>query len=211
MKTNLLIFGTKNFNNSIDEIKDYLDFSLIYFDLDHFSEDLVTSSSAIIVDYQICENKNILNIINKIFNKPILILGIQNLSIKFKCKCDVSCHLPISILELKNKITNLIISYKFNKNSSIVIKDFSLDKNEKKLKKNNVFITITEREVELIELLFNEQKPLSKNIILKKIWKYAEDADTHTVETHIYRLRKKILNVFKDDNFIVNTKSGYSI
>ena len=209
MKTNLLIFGTKNFNNSIEEIKDYLEFSLIYFDFNQFSEDLVTASSAVIVDYQICENKNILNIINQIFNKPILFLGNQNSLTK--CNYDDITNLPISITELKNKIINLITSYKFNKNSSIEIKNFFLDKNEKKLKKKKLFITITEREVQLIELLFNEQNPLSKNTILKKTWKYADDADTHTVETHIYRLRKKILDVFKDDNFIVNSKLGYSI
>ena len=209
MKTNLLIFGTENFNNSIEEIKDYLEFSLIYFDFNQFSEDLVTASSAVIVDYQICENKNILNIINQIFNKPILFLGNQNSLTK--CNYDDITNLPISITELKNKIINLITSYKFNKNSSIEIKNFFLDKNEKKLKKKKLFITITEREVQLIELLFNEQNPLSKNTILKKIWKYADDADTHTVETHIYRLRKKILDVFKDDNFIVNSKLGYSI
>ena len=56
-----------------------------------------------------------------------------------------------------------------------------------------------------------EKKPLSKNIILKKIWRYADDADTHTVETHIYRLRKKILDKFSDEKFLVNSKLGYSI
>ena len=82
---------------------------------------------------------------------------------------------------------------------------------EKKLKNNNLFIALTEREVQLIELLFTEKKPLSKNIILKKIWRYADDADTHTVETHIYRLRKKILDKFSDEKFIANSKLGYSI
>ena len=79
------------------------------------------------------------------------------------------------------------------------------------IKKNKTSITIKEREIELIELLFNEQKPLSKNIILKKVWKYADNVDTHTIETHIYRLRKKILVIFKDANFITNSKFGYSI
>ena len=70
---------------------------------------------------------------------------------------------------------------------------------------------VTEREIQLIELLFNEKKPLSKNHILKRVWKYADNADTHTIETHIYRLRKKILSIFKDKNFIINSKDGYSI
>ena len=209
MKTNLLIFGTKNFNNSLSEIKEDLGFSFTYFDLNAFSEAMVSDSAAIIVDNQICEDKTILSIINQIINKPILLLNGQNFLIK--CKHDDKNHLPINFLELKIKINNLITSYKFNKNSSILIKNFILDKNEKKLKKENVFITITEREVQLIELLFNEKKPLSKNFILKKIWKYAQDADTHTVETHIYRLRKKILDKFKDEKFIINSKLGYSV
>ena len=99
----------------------------------------------------------------------------------------------------------MITTYKFNENSSVKIKDYTLDKNEKKLKKQDLFITVTEKEVHLIELLFNEDKPLSKTVILKKVWKYADDADTHTVETHIYRLRKKISNKFQDENFIINS------
>lgn len=207
MKPNLIIFGTKNFNNSLNEIKEYLDFSLIYFDPNQFSDVLVSSSSAIIVDNQICDNKSILSILNKILNKPILLLEHQNLSVT--CKYDEKIYLPVSFIEFKSKIINLITTHKFNKNSSVTIKDFMLDKNEKKLKKDNLFITITEREVQLIELLFIEKKPLSKNTILKKIWKYAEDADTHTVETHIYRLRKKINDKFTDEKFILNNKSGY--
>ena len=86
-----------------------------------------------------------------------------------------------------------------------------MDKNEKKLKKNESFIIITEKEIQLLELLFNRKKPLKKSLILEKVWKYSPDADTHTVETHIYRLRKKIINKFKDDKFIINTKDGYLI
>ena len=79
------------------------------------------------------------------------------------------------------------------------------------MKKGQLSIVVTEREIQLIEILFNALNPISKNLILKKVWKYSADADTHTVETHIYRLRKKILKTFKDDSFIINTKSGYSI
>ena len=103
------------------------------------------------------------------------------------------------------------MSQKFVRNSSLKIREYIVDKNERTLKKNNLSITITEREIELIELLFNEQKPLSKNIILKKVWKYSANADTHTIETHIYRLRKKIFSTFNDENFIINSKEGYSI
>ena len=119
--------------------------------------------------------------------------------------------LPSSLIEISNKIISLITSKKFNQNSFVKIKEYAIDKNERKLKKENLSMTITEREIQLIELLFNEKKPVPKSIILKRVWKYADDADTHTIETHIYRLRKKILDVFKDDNFIINTKDGYSI
>jgi DNA-binding response OmpR family regulator len=106
---------------------------------------------------------------------------------------------------------SLLTTVTFNKNSSVKIKQYTIDKNEKKLKSNNLSITVTEREIQLIELLFNEKKSLSKNNLLKKIWKYSENVDTHTVETHIYRLRKKIFVKFNDDSFIVNSKAGYTI
>ena len=70
---------------------------------------------------------------------------------------------------------------------------------------------MTEREVQLIELLYKEKNSISKSYILKKIWKYSDIADTHTVETHIYRLRKKIFTKFNDDKFILNFAKGYII
>ena len=73
MKTNLLIFGTKNFNNSLDEIKEDLDFSFIYFEPDIITDSLVSTVAAIIVENDICQNKTILSFINKISSKPILL------------------------------------------------------------------------------------------------------------------------------------------
>ena len=209
MKLNLLIFGTKNFNNSLDEIKEDLGFSFTYFNPNTFNENLLSSVSAVVLDSQICEDKTVLQVLGKIQKKPILLLEHQSSLVK--CKYDEKTNLPINFSEFKNKITNLITAHKFNKNSSIVIKNYILDKNEKKLKNKSSFIEITEREVQLIELLFSEKIPLSKKIILQKIWKYSENADTHTVETHVYRLRKKIFDKFKDEQFIINSKAGYSL
>ena len=79
------------------------------------------------------------------------------------------------------------------------------------MKKDNVFINLTEKEVNLLVLLNEEKKPLNKTFILKKIWQYSIDADTHTVETHIYRLRKKVLEKFGDSEFINIFKEGYSL
>ena len=91
------------------------------------------------------------------------------------------------------------------------IKKYILDKNEKKLKKDHRFIDLTEKEIQLLELLFKQKKPILKKNILDIVWKYSSSADTHTVETHIYRLRKKVQQKFSDDTLIKNAKTGYSI
>ena len=124
---------------------------------------------------------------------------------------DDKLELPLNFFELNNRINQLVTKKKYNENSSIKIKDFILDKNEKKLIKENSFVILTEKEIQLLELLFFEQEPLKKNLILNKVWQYSSDADTHTVETHIYRLRKKIFKKFNDENFILTIKSGYQI
>ena len=80
---------------------------------------------------------------------------------------------------------------------------------KKNYKKKNKFILLTEKEIHLLELLLDNKTSLPKEEILKRVWKYSEDADTHTVETHIYRLRKKIKDNFLDDHFILNDKDGY--
>ena len=211
MKNKLLVFGTSNFNNSLNEIKEYFNFSLMFYDKNTFSELPVTAFNFLLVDAEVCNEIDILHVINKIKNKPLLLLKNSNHTSANKLTCDEISILPMSLVDISNKVTNLIITKNFNLNSSVAIKEYVIDKNERKLKKENLSLTITEREIELIELLFNEKKPLSKKIILKRVWKYADDADTHTIETHIYRLRKKILSKFKDENFLINTKAGYSI
>ena len=79
----------------------------------------------------------------------------------------------------------------------------------KKLFKENMFVVLTEKEIQLIELFLYSKKPISKDKILSSVWNYSSDADTHTVETHIYRLRKKINEKFLDSKFILNDKEGY--
>jgi len=106
-------------------------------------------------------------------------------------------------------VENAVAKNKFNKNSAIEIKGYLLNKNEKKLSKLDQFIILTEKEIQLLELFLNIKKPISKNKILSSVWNYATDADTHTVETHIYRLRKKIFDKFIDEKFILNNKDGY--
>tara|TARA_B110000967_G_C18848489_1_gene543293 strand:+ start:1101 stop:1748 length:648 start_codon:yes stop_codon:yes gene_type:complete len=211
MKNSLLVFGTKNFNNSFIEIKEYFDFSLIFFDLNNFSESSLHNIQFIIVDSDICDNANVLSLLNKINNKPLLLVQKSNsISVK-NLVYDEKIILPLTFSDFTSQIINFIASNKFNKNSSIKINEYLIDKNKRLLKKGKISVNVTEREIQLIELLFNEQNPLSKSIILNQIWKYADDADTHTIETHIYRLKKKIFNKFNDANFIVSSKNGYTI
>jgi DNA-binding response OmpR family regulator len=122
---------------------------------------------------------------------------------------DAVLQLPTSIDEINFIVENLSAKKIFNKNSSIKIKEYFLDKNEKKLIKENNFVILTEKEIQLLELLLNCKMPIARKQILSTVWQYASDADTHTVETHIYRLRKKINNKFSDEKFILNNKEGY--
>ena len=129
-----------------------------------------------------------------------------------KIKSDIfhaKVSLPLTIKDLNYIIENTIVKKNFSKNSSIKIKSYILDKNEKKLIKEESHVSLTEKEIQLLELFLSHNKPVSKNVILDQVWKYSEDADTHTVETHIYRLRKKIKSKFSDEDFILNDKSGY--
>ena len=208
MNSKLLIFGSKNFNTSFNEVKKYLNFSLSFFDITTKPYIIDQSISAIIVDSKVLNIEN-LSIINKIHNKPILLL--ETLGNNKKCNYNDKILFPISLTDLTNKIKNIITAFKFSINSALKIKKYILDKNEKKLIKDNIYISITEREIQLIELLFNEKKSLTKNYILKKIWNYSDNTDTHTVETHIYRLRKKIYTKFNDEKFILNFNKGYII
>ena len=211
MKNNLLVFGTKNFNNSLNEIKEYLNFLLVFYDKNMSPELSALEYNFVLIDSEACSDPDILKLISKIKNKPSLFVKKTANTIANKLICDDTIILPLSLVDIGNKITNLITVKKFNQNSALLIKEYVIDKNERVLKKDNLSITITEREIQLIELLFNEKKPVSKKIILKRVWNYADDADTHTLETHIYRLRKKIFNKFKDENFIINSKVGYLI
>ena len=104
---------------------------------------------------------------------------------------DAFLEIPSSLKEINFTVENVAAKKAFNKNSSIEIKKYLLNKNEKKLSKNENEIILTEKEIQLLELFLNNKKPISKDKILSSVWNYSSDADTHTVETHIYRLRKK--------------------
>ena len=104
---------------------------------------------------------------------------------------DAYLQLPTTLKEINLIVENTAAKIRFNENSSIDIKSYLMNKNEKKLSMQNKFILLTEKEIQLLELFLNNKKPISKDNILSSVWNYSSEADTHTVETHIYRLRKK--------------------
>ena len=124
-------------------------------------------------------------------------------------KYDAYLELPAGLKEINAAVENISARSKFIENSSIKIKNYLLNKNEKKLYKLKESITLTEKEIQLLELFLEKKTAISKENILSAVWNYSADADTHTVETHIYRLRKKISDKFMDEEFILNNTKGY--
>ena len=207
-KTEVLLLTSKQFSNSIDELKDKLDFKVIL--SDDFLTDLKKDKfGVILIDDEILNHKGLLPKLNNLKNTAKI--GILDKNNFKEVMLDEILTKPIKVNELNKKVINLIAGKKYLENSSLRIKNYILDKNEKKFKNDDKFITVTEKEIQLIELLFSEKLPVSRSKILETIWNYSSEADTHTVETHIYRLRKKILEKFNDNNLINNSKKGYSI
>ena len=200
---NIACFCNKNFTNALVELKIFFGFNLILYEsLKEFKNENI---NAVLFDYENSKKILSLNI-----NKPKIYIQEKN-KINIEKKPEVIIKLPLNILQFNQEIVNVCKKFEFNNNSLINIKNYILDKNERILKKNNTFLKITEKEINFIEILNSSTKPLSRDFILKNIWNYSSDTDTHTVETHIYRLRQKIKDKFKDNNFIKNSKKGYSL
>ena len=120
-------------------------------------------------------------------------------------------NLPIKIRDLISQINIKFLKSNFHKQANIKIKDYHLDLNSKFIKKNNKILKLTEKEIQIIMFLFSSQKAKTVQDLQKNIWNHHEILETHTVETHIYRLRKKIKDEFNDEKFILNSISGYSL
>jgi hypothetical protein len=154
------------------------------------------------------ENKNSLN---DILKNDISFLVVSN-----KKHIDISNHfvlenLPINIFKLIEKINIEFLKLQFNNKSQIKVNDYTLDLNSRNMLINNLKLKLTEKEINTINYLFKSNKPVSIDELQEKVWSYQSDIETHTVETHIYRLRKKILNTFNDKEFIISKKNGYQI
>ena len=120
-------------------------------------------------------------------------------------------NLPLSIFKLVEKINIEFLKLQFNTQSQIKINEYIIDLNSRELIFKDKKLKLTEKEVNMIVYLSKNNKSVSINELEKNVWYYNSDMETHTVETHIYRLRKKIIKVFKDKNFITSQKNGYQI
>jgi DNA-binding response OmpR family regulator len=203
----VLAFGSENFNTSLEELKDYLNFKLTT-SSDDLKNVKVEEYDILLIHEDYLTNLTELkkDLLKKTHRLKILAThSLSNSSSNFSEKL----LLPIHLKDFRQIIENSVVKKSFSINSSIKIKSYILDKNEKKLIKDKNYILLTEKEIQLLELLLRNSTPLSKNKILENVWKYSSDADTHTVETHIYRLRKKIKTNFSDEKFILNDQDGY--
>ena len=205
-KNIILAFGNKEFNNSLIELKEYLNFNLETVE-DYKDLSSMENYQGLIIHEDAFNDKSLKDLIKNdnigkiLFHNSKNITGTENIE---------KLPLPASIDQINNIVANNIIKRKFKVNSSIKINNYKLDKNLRRLIKKEIYLELTEKEIELIELL-NKKTHTKKKEILTTIWKYSDNVDTHTVETHIYRLRKKIKDTFNDENFIRSEKKGYSI
>ena len=213
IKQNINIVGVPILYNILEEIKENLSFKIENFTklddfLNFFNEDK-------------SENKNFF-IITTISNKDFFInkIKLEKKNIFFLChknsKVDINHNYnvfkyPINIYNLIEKINIQLIKYKYSFQSKIRVKNYSLDLNSRTISIENKSLKLTEREMEIILFLNDCKTPQKINDLQNKVWSYSLELETHTVETHIYRLRKKIKDKFKDNNFILSNDDGYFI
>jgi len=141
-------------------------------------------------------------------NNSLIITNTQHADIGNHFILDDS---PINIFKLVEKINIEFLKLQFNNQSQIKVKNYNINLNSREMIKNNTKLKLTEKEINTINYLSKSNKPVSIDELQSKVWSYQSVVETHTVETHIYRLRKKILISFNDKEFIISKKNGYQI
>jgi DNA-binding response OmpR family regulator len=201
----LSILGSASFSNVLNE----LEFNNI------LNQNNISNHSdkKILVRILFAENLKIKEVKNYLLkNEPtILFLNHKDYIKKNTLKLldfHVILELPVEILSFKEILNILITKYNFFKKSRIIIKEYEIDSNERSIIKHKVKVKLTEKELELI-LALNNNNGLNKSYLLKNIWKHSLNLETHAFETHLHRLRKKMNKYFNDKNFIVEKNSLY--
>ena len=182
---NLIIYKFNLLYQILEELSLDLNFKIIFIS----SENSLINQTKNLKNYLIISKKNNLNFGNQL-----------NLD-----------HLPMNISKLLEKINVEFMKQQFINQSKVNINQYIIDLNSREMIKENIKLKLTEKEVNTIIHLSKMKKPVSINELQKNVWSYHSNLETHTVETHIYRLRKKISSSFKDDEFILSKKNGYEI
>tara|TARA_B100001057_G_scaffold409184_1_gene423750 strand:- start:359 stop:958 length:600 start_codon:yes stop_codon:yes gene_type:complete len=181
----------------LNEIKHLLKFNILnYKNSKDIEKELEKDNQSILDTIIVTQNeKNILFKNKKIDENNILIIN----------------DLPLKIEKIIEKINIKLIKQKYNSQSNLNIKDYFLDLNSRIISKNEIKLKLTEREIDIILFLNESNLPRSVEQFQNDVWGYSSGLETHTVETHIYRLRKKISNTFDDEAFIISVDNGYKI
>ena len=205
------IFGNKILLEIINEMKLFPKFKIKYYkDPDLCIRD-AKEHNLLVICFVGKKNKIFFNN-NEINNFPsIFIVKSSTSKNMFSGELREQLNMPFSILEFEKKVISLIAKNEFKNNSVIQLNNYVINKNERKIKKNDSELKLSEKEINFLILFSKSKKPVSRNLVLKNVWNYSLESETHTVETHIHRLRKKILKKFGDDNFIKNNNEGYYI
>jgi hypothetical protein len=193
IKQNVFIINLNSLYEILDEIKENLSFKIIKFGNE---DDFIKNSNLDIVNSLIISKTNQKILVNKNVTDKNL-LGFKDF--------------PLPLDKFLELINIQLIKLKFNHQSKISIKGYELNLNSKFFSKDNLVLKLTEKEIEIILYLIQKKTKHDVADLQKNIWGYSPDMETHTVETHIYRLRKKISNKFNDENFILSHQSGYFI
>ena len=184
-KQNLIIYNFTSLYEILEELDLDLNFKFYFAN----SEDSLNEKVKNFNNYLIISNKNNLDIANQ--------LVLENK--------------PVKIFKLVEKINIEFLKLQFNSQSEVKVKNYTIDLNSREMLRKNKKLKLTEKEINTINYLSKSDKPVSVDELQEKVWSYQSDIETHTVETHIYRLRKKILNTFNDNDFITSRKNGYQI
>ena len=205
------VFGNQIFSEVLNEIKLLTKFNIkSYNDLSLCMQDAVNHNQLVVFFVTATNKQECKKILKN--NFPLIIISKSKTSYHMLSKAFVDqLNVPFRILDFEKKVVSLFVKYEFNKSSLINLRGYIIDKNERKIKKNNLELQLTEKEINFLILFTKNDKPLKRNIVLNKVWNYSQKSVTHTVETHIHRLRKKILEKFNDNNFIKNNDKGYYI
>ena len=203
---NISILSNKIFSEIVREIKLFSKYEIKYYpDIDLWIKDS-KKENQIVVHFENFSNKD------KINNFPFILITKSSEKIKKSpLNSEEILKMPFKILDFEKKIISVLAKHEFKRNSLILLSGYTIDKNERKIKKNNLELQLSEKEIDFLILFSKSNNPINRNLVLKKVWKYSDESETHTVETHIHRLRKKILEKFGDKNFIKNNEKGYYI